>query len=163
MEDIPHLDNKTSRPTTSSESGSELGSASDKDCIEGDHDYSKIVRRKAKGKGYIKVSTGVGRGRGRRRRKSFKGFKTINRNKRAKLWDSDYGFADAFCADRFDKRSTITTRNQGRRTVLYNDESDDDDGFLPAHEPLNLGMSRSGRVRRMTEKAKASHLMGWSH
>uniref|UniRef100_A0A4W3HK43 Bromodomain and WD repeat-containing protein 1 n=1 Tax=Callorhinchus milii TaxID=7868 RepID=A0A4W3HK43_CALMI len=160
MEDIPHLNSKTTRPGTSSESGSELGSGSNKDCIEGDHDYSKIVRRK--GKGNIKISTGVGRGRGRRR-KGFKGFKTINRNKRARLLDNDYGFEDEFCADRFDKRSTITTRNQGRRTVLYNDDSDDDDGFLPAHEPLNLGMSRSGRVRRMTEKAKASHLMGWSH
>uniref|UniRef100_A0A4W3HL33 Bromodomain and WD repeat domain containing 3 n=1 Tax=Callorhinchus milii TaxID=7868 RepID=A0A4W3HL33_CALMI len=148
MEDIPHLNSKTTRPGTSSESGSELGSGSNKDCIEGDHDYSKIVRRK--GKGNIKISTGVG-------------FKTINRNKRARLLDNDYGFEDEFCADRFDKRSTITTRNQGRRTVLYNDDSDDDDGFLPAHEPLNLGMSRSGRVRRMTEKAKASHLMGWSH
>uniref|UniRef100_A0A3P8XZC1 Bromo domain-containing protein n=1 Tax=Esox lucius TaxID=8010 RepID=A0A3P8XZC1_ESOLU len=55
----------------------------------------------------------------------------------------------------------VNTRNQGRRTVLYNDESDDESGT--PEDPLNLGMSRSGRVRRMTEKARVSHLMGWNH
>ena len=56
----------------------------------------------------------------------------------------------------------VSTRNQGRRTVLYRDESEDD-GHGSKEDPLNLGMSRSGRVRRMTEKARVSHLMGWSH
>ncbi|MFT7802669.1 bromodomain and WD repeat-containing protein 3 isoform X4, partial [Arapaima gigas] len=58
--------------------------------------------------------------------------------------------------------SRINTRNQGRRTVLYNDDSEDDSSE-PTVDPLNLGISRSGRVRRMTEKARVSHLMGWSH
>uniref|UniRef100_A0A8C9V2Q1 Bromodomain and WD repeat domain containing 3 n=1 Tax=Scleropages formosus TaxID=113540 RepID=A0A8C9V2Q1_SCLFO len=58
--------------------------------------------------------------------------------------------------------SRINTRNQGRRTVLYNDDSEDDSP-LPTVDPLNLGISRSGRVRRMTEKARVSHLIGWSH
>ena len=30
-------------------------------------------------------------------------------------------------------------------------------------DPLNLGLSRAGGVRRMTEKARVSHLMGWNH
>uniref|UniRef100_A0A4W3HK84 Bromodomain and WD repeat-containing protein 1 n=1 Tax=Callorhinchus milii TaxID=7868 RepID=A0A4W3HK84_CALMI len=154
----------SSSDSSSSSSDSSKSSNSSKMTVYVDEPNGQFARNsvRRKGKGNIKISTGVGRGRGRRR-KGFKGFKTINRNKRARLLDNDYGFEDEFCADRFDKRSTITTRNQGRRTVLYNDDSDDDDGFLPAHEPLNLGMSRSGRVRRMTEKAKASHLMGWSH
>uniref|UniRef100_A0AAX7VKN3 Bromo domain-containing protein n=1 Tax=Astatotilapia calliptera TaxID=8154 RepID=A0AAX7VKN3_ASTCA len=56
----------------------------------------------------------------------------------------------------------VNTRNQGRRTVRYGDDSEDD-GHGSKDDPLNLGMSRSGRVRRMTEKARVSHLMGWSH
>ncbi|XP_077360353.1 bromodomain and WD repeat-containing protein 3 isoform X2 [Festucalex cinctus] len=49
----------------------------------------------------------------------------------------------------------LNTRRQGRRTVVDQDESEED--------RLNLGRSRSGRVRRMTEKARVSHLMGWGH
>ncbi|XP_034746089.1 bromodomain and WD repeat-containing protein 3 [Etheostoma cragini] len=60
------------------------------------------------------------------------------------------------------KSRRVNTRNQGRRTVLYGDESEDD-GHGSKEDPLNLGMSRSGRVRRMTEKARVSHLMGWGH
>ncbi|TNN79210.1 Bromodomain and WD repeat-containing protein 3 [Liparis tanakae] len=51
------------------------------------------------------------------------------------------------------KSRRVNTRNQGRRTVLYRDESEDD-GHGSKEDPLNLGMSRSGRVRRMTEKAR---------
>uniref|UniRef100_A0A672MST7 Bromodomain and WD repeat domain containing 3 n=1 Tax=Sinocyclocheilus grahami TaxID=75366 RepID=A0A672MST7_SINGR len=58
------------------------------------------------------------------------------------------------------KSGRVNTRNQGRRTVLYNDDSEDEG---PTTDPLNLGMSRSGRVRRMTERARVSHLMGWTH
>uniref|UniRef100_A0A8C2HA97 Bromodomain and WD repeat domain containing 3 n=1 Tax=Cyprinus carpio TaxID=7962 RepID=A0A8C2HA97_CYPCA len=58
------------------------------------------------------------------------------------------------------KSGRVNTRNQGRRTVLYNDDSEDE-GLTT--DPLNLGMSRSGRVRRMTERARVSHLMGWTH
>lgn len=58
------------------------------------------------------------------------------------------------------KSGRVNTRNQGRRTVLYNDDSEEE-GLTT--DPLNLGMSRSGRVRRMTERARVSHLMGWTH
>ncbi|XP_067852945.1 bromodomain and WD repeat-containing protein 3 isoform X2 [Heptranchias perlo] len=160
MEGIAQLGSDASAKSgPGSESRSESGSGSDKDHIEGDHDYSKVVRRKTTGKGSIKSKVGVRRR--RRRRKSFKFSTPTNRYKRARLLD-DWFDEDELCIERLNKCSTIRTRNQGRRTVLYNDDSDDD-GFVPADEPLNLGMSRSGRVRRMTEKAKASHLMGWSH
>uniref|UniRef100_A0AAY4EPU1 Bromo domain-containing protein n=1 Tax=Denticeps clupeoides TaxID=299321 RepID=A0AAY4EPU1_9TELE len=58
------------------------------------------------------------------------------------------------------KAGRVNTRNQGRRTVLYNDDSEEEGS---SQDPLNLGMSRSGRVRRMTERARVSHLMGWAH
>uniref|UniRef100_A0A8B9JV82 Bromodomain and WD repeat domain containing 3 n=1 Tax=Astyanax mexicanus TaxID=7994 RepID=A0A8B9JV82_ASTMX len=58
------------------------------------------------------------------------------------------------------KSGRVNTRNQGRRTVVYNDDSEEEG---PTTDPLNLGMSRSGRVRRMTERARVSHLMGWTH
>ncbi|XP_028322321.1 bromodomain and WD repeat-containing protein 3 [Gouania willdenowi] len=60
------------------------------------------------------------------------------------------------------KSRQVNTRNRGRRTVLYRDESEEE-GHGSKDDPLNLGRSRSGRVRRMTEKARVSHLMGWSH
>lgn len=59
------------------------------------------------------------------------------------------------------KSQRVSTRSQGRRTVVYRDGDSDDEGTK--QDPLNLGMSRSGRVRRMTEKARVSHLMGWGH
>uniref|UniRef100_A0A8C6YFI4 Bromodomain and WD repeat domain containing 3 n=1 Tax=Naja naja TaxID=35670 RepID=A0A8C6YFI4_NAJNA len=63
---------------------------------------------------------------------------------------------------RFSRPPRIKTRNEGRRTVLYNDDSDNDT-FVHTEDPLNLGTSRSGRVRKMTEKARVSHLMGWNY
>lgn len=63
---------------------------------------------------------------------------------------------------RFIRPPRIKTRNEGRRTVLYNDDSDNDT-FVHTEDPLNLGTSRSGRVRKMTEKARVSHLMGWNY
>ncbi|CAL1573733.1 unnamed protein product [Knipowitschia caucasica] len=56
------------------------------------------------------------------------------------------------------KGQRVSTRNQGRRTVMYQDGDSEDES---KQDPLNLGRSRSGRVRRMTEKARVSHLMGW--
>ncbi|XP_069749711.1 bromodomain and WD repeat-containing protein 3-like isoform X4 [Narcine bancroftii] len=155
MDDAAPLDNDAS-----AKSGPESVLGADKDHVEGDHDYSKAVRRKATGKGSIKNRPGVRRKR-RRRRKKFKFTTPTNKYKRARLLD-DWFDEDELCVDRLTKCSTIRTRNQGRRTVLYNND-DSDNGFAPTNEPLNLGTSRSGRMRRMTEKAKASHLMGWSH
>ncbi|XP_072126416.1 bromodomain and WD repeat-containing protein 3 isoform X2 [Mobula birostris] len=155
------LDNGASATSgPGSECGPESISGADKDHVEGDHDYSKIVRRKSTAKGNIKNSVEVRRRRRRRRKKGFKFTTPTSKYKRARLLD-DWFDEDELCVDGLNKCTTIRTRNQGRRTVLYNDDSDD--GFIPADEPLNLGISRSGRMRRMTEKAKASHLMGWSH
>uniref|UniRef100_A0A8C5F4Z3 Bromo domain-containing protein n=1 Tax=Gadus morhua TaxID=8049 RepID=A0A8C5F4Z3_GADMO len=72
------------------------------------------------------------------------------------------GAAGGASRPRRSKSARVNTRNQGRRTVQYVDESDDE-GQRSKDDPLNLGKSRSGRVRKMTEKARVSHLMGWNH
>uniref|UniRef100_A0A7N6AVN3 Bromo domain-containing protein n=1 Tax=Anabas testudineus TaxID=64144 RepID=A0A7N6AVN3_ANATE len=135
-----------SSSTSSSSSSSSSSDSSDSDVEKyvegGDHDYSKApclsVRLSTKGK--VAAS-------GKRRHKG--GEDMAQRPKRARV--SPRG-----------RSRRVNTRNQGRRTVLYRDDSEDD-GHGSKEDPLNLGMSRSGRVRRMTEKARVSHLMGWSH
>uniref|UniRef100_A0A672MS64 Bromodomain and WD repeat domain containing 3 n=1 Tax=Sinocyclocheilus grahami TaxID=75366 RepID=A0A672MS64_SINGR len=102
----------------------------------GDHDYSKAPQHKEKSKAAAASVDNTKRKR--------KGEAQTTPVKRA----------------RTPKSGRVNTRNQGRRTVLYNDDSEDEG---PTTDPLNLGMSRSGRVRRMTERARVSHLMGWTH
>ncbi|EHB03804.1 Bromodomain and WD repeat-containing protein 3 [Heterocephalus glaber] len=97
-----------------------------------------------------------GRGRGRGGRGASRG---ATRAKRARITDDEF---DTMFSGRFSRLPRIKTRNQGRRTVLYNDDSDNDN-FVSTEDPLNLGTSRSGRVRKMTEKARVSHLMGWNY
>ncbi|OBS79128.1 hypothetical protein A6R68_18480, partial [Neotoma lepida] len=99
---------------------------------------------------------GRGRGRGRGGRGASRG---ATRAKRARVADDEF---DTMFSGRFSRLPRIKTRNQGRRTVLYNDDSDNDN-FVSTEDPLNLGTSRSGRVRKMTEKARVSHLMGWNY
>ncbi|KAF4026946.1 hypothetical protein G4228_018738, partial [Cervus hanglu yarkandensis] len=99
---------------------------------------------------------GRGRGRGRGGRGASRG---ATRAKRARITDDEF---DTMFSGRFSRLPRIKTRNQGRRTVLYNDDSDNDN-FVSTEDPLNLGTSRSGRVRKMTEKARVSHLMGWNY
>uniref|UniRef100_A0A2K6FCR5 Bromodomain and WD repeat domain containing 3 n=1 Tax=Propithecus coquereli TaxID=379532 RepID=A0A2K6FCR5_PROCO len=97
-----------------------------------------------------------GRGRGRGGRGASRG---ATRAKRARMAEDEF---DTMFSGRFSRLPRIKTRNQGRRTVLYNDDSDNDN-FVSTEDPLNLGTSRSGRVRKMTEKARVSHLMGWNY
>ncbi|KAH0630960.1 hypothetical protein JD844_004374, partial [Phrynosoma platyrhinos] len=101
-----------------------------------------------------------GRGRGTSRGAS--------RAKRRRMVDDEFEnlfggrFSENTFGGRFGRPPRIKTRNEGRRTVLYNDDSDNDT-FVHTEDPLNLGTSRSGRVRKMTEKARVSHLMGWNY
>uniref|UniRef100_A0A8D2LS88 Bromodomain and WD repeat domain containing 3 n=1 Tax=Varanus komodoensis TaxID=61221 RepID=A0A8D2LS88_VARKO len=101
-----------------------------------------------------------GRGRGAPRGAS--------RAKRPRMADDEFEnlfsgrFSENAFGGRFSRPPRIKTRNEGRRTVLYNDDSDNDT-FVHTEDPLNLGTSRSGRVRKMTEKARVSHLMGWNY
>ncbi|XP_059824809.1 bromodomain and WD repeat-containing protein 1-like isoform X3 [Hypanus sabinus] len=60
--------------------------------------------------------------------------------------DSDYVKRDCVC-----RPSAIRTRNQGRRTVRYDDYDSDTDGVL--HNENN-GISRSGRVRRIPMRVR---------
>uniref|UniRef100_A0A8D3EDX9 Bromodomain and WD repeat domain containing 3 n=1 Tax=Scophthalmus maximus TaxID=52904 RepID=A0A8D3EDX9_SCOMX len=162
----------TSSSSSSSSSSSDSENSSDcegeKYVEGGDHDYSKApclsVRLLAKGK--MAAS-------GKRRHKG--GEDMAQRPKRARVQfpeeeEAAQGGAVAGTAPAAAsslrgnqcKSRRVNTRNQGRRTVLYRDESEDD-GHGSKEDPLNLGKSRSGRVRRMTEKARVSHLMGWGH
>uniref|UniRef100_A0A8C7WL18 Bromo domain-containing protein n=1 Tax=Oncorhynchus mykiss TaxID=8022 RepID=A0A8C7WL18_ONCMY len=153
----------SSSSLSSSDSDSDSESEVGKFVEGGDHDYSKApclkTRHKAKGK--MDVS-------GKRRRKEEQEAEDApERAKRARESeedDSEQGEGGTEGGQKSSSRSKsgqVNTRNQGRRTVLYNDESDEESGTT--EDPLNLGMSRSGRVRRMTEKARVSHLMGWNH
>uniref|UniRef100_A0A8B9Q1Q0 Bromodomain and WD repeat-containing protein 1 n=1 Tax=Apteryx owenii TaxID=8824 RepID=A0A8B9Q1Q0_APTOW len=111
------------------------------------------------GRGGRGCGRGRGGGRGGRRGRGGRGAsRGATRAKRARITDDE--FENLF--GRFSRPPRIKTRNEGRRTVLYNDDSDNDN-FVHAEDPLNLGTSRSGRVRKMTEKARVSHLMGWNY
>uniref|UniRef100_A0A8C3LGJ5 Bromodomain and WD repeat-containing protein 1 n=1 Tax=Chrysolophus pictus TaxID=9089 RepID=A0A8C3LGJ5_CHRPC len=142
----------SSESRSGSDSDSESTSRTDQDYIDGDHDYSKVVqskkpKRKIKRKFTSGKRTWQSRGTGRR----------ATRAKRARITDDEF---ETLFGGQFAPR--IRTRNEGRRTVLYNDDSDNDN-FVHTEDPLNLGTSRSGRVRKMTEKARVSHLMGWNY
>uniref|UniRef100_A0A8D0GR10 Bromo domain-containing protein n=1 Tax=Sphenodon punctatus TaxID=8508 RepID=A0A8D0GR10_SPHPU len=150
--DLSSSESGESRSSSSSESrcgsdsDSESSSRTDQDYIDGDHDYSKAVR----GRGGRGASRGA------------------TRAKRARMADDEFEnlfggrFSESTFGGRYSRPPRIKTRNEGRRTVLYNDDSDNDT-FGHTEDPLNLGTSRSGRVRKMTEKARVSHLMGWNY
>uniref|UniRef100_A0A8C2DLG0 Bromodomain and WD repeat domain containing 3 n=1 Tax=Cyprinus carpio TaxID=7962 RepID=A0A8C2DLG0_CYPCA len=124
----------SSSSSESDDSGAEVAGFADG----GDHDYSKAPQQKQQGKAASASDENT-----KQKRKGGAPVQTTP-VKRA----------------RTPKSGRVNTRNQGRRTVLYNDDSEDE-GLTT--DPLNLGMSRSGRVRRMTERARVSHLMGWTH
>uniref|UniRef100_A0A673ACZ8 Bromodomain and WD repeat domain containing 3 n=1 Tax=Sphaeramia orbicularis TaxID=375764 RepID=A0A673ACZ8_9TELE len=150
----------TSSSTSSSSSSSDSENSSDSEMEKyvegGDHDYSKApclsVRPSAKGKGAAS---------GKRRHKGGDDVTQKPKRPREHVPVQRAAAANSPRGSQCKSRR-VNTRNQGRRTVLYQDDSEDD-GQGSKEDPLNLGMSRSGRVRRMTEKARVSHLMGWSH
>ncbi|KAJ7310307.1 hypothetical protein JRQ81_007211 [Phrynocephalus forsythii] len=118
------------------------------------------------GQGGRGCSRGRRGGRGGRRGGRGRGASRAKRPRRADdEFENLFGgrfHENAFGGGRFSRPPRIKTRNEGRRTVLYNDDSDNDT-FVHTEDPLNLGTSRSGRVRKMTEKARVSHLMGWNY
>ncbi|XP_013919702.1 PREDICTED: bromodomain and WD repeat-containing protein 3-like [Thamnophis sirtalis] len=116
------------------------------------------------GRGGRGCSQGRRGGRGGRRGRG----RGASRAKRPRMAEDEFEnlfggrFNENAFSGRFGRPPRIKTRNEGRRTVLYNDDSDNDT-FVHTEDPLNLGTSRSGRVRKMTEKARVSHLMGWNY
>uniref|UniRef100_A0A8B9NUF3 Bromodomain and WD repeat-containing protein 1 n=1 Tax=Accipiter nisus TaxID=211598 RepID=A0A8B9NUF3_9AVES len=119
----------------------------------GESGSSSSSERGRGGRGGRGCGRGRGGGRGGRRGRGGRGAsRGATRAKRARITDDEF--------ENLPPR--IKTRNEGRRTVLYNDDSDNDN-FVHTEDPLNLGTSRSGRVRKMTEKARVSHLMGWNY
>ncbi|MGH0169073.1 UNVERIFIED_CONTAM: hypothetical protein FKN15_072327 [Acipenser sinensis] len=170
----------SSGSSSSGSSSSSEGSESDQEFIDGgDHDYSKAIRprltRKTK-----KAARPVSANLKKKKREAARGRQASRRKRPRLMEDEEEQEGDEEEEEEEEqeleldlekmrgtrksavKESRINTRNQGRRTVLYNDDSEDDTS-VPAEDPLNLGMSRSGRVRKMTEKARVSHLMGWNH
>ncbi|XP_029451437.1 PH-interacting protein isoform X2 [Rhinatrema bivittatum] len=61
-----------------------------------------------------------------------------------------------------DPEPHMRTRNQGRRTAFYNEEDSEEEQrqLLFEDTSLTFGTSSRGRVRKLTEKAKAN-LIGW--
>ncbi|XP_078068576.1 PH-interacting protein isoform X3 [Mustelus asterias] len=59
-------------------------------------------------------------------------------------------------------KSVMKTRNQGRRTTCYNEEDSEEEQrqLLFEDSSLTFGTSSRGRLRKLTEKAKAN-LIGW--
>uniref|UniRef100_A0A8C4M2W7 Bromodomain and WD repeat-containing protein 3 n=1 Tax=Equus asinus asinus TaxID=83772 RepID=A0A8C4M2W7_EQUAS len=143
----------SSESTCGSDSDSESTSRTDQDYVDGDHDYSKFIQTRPKRKLRKQYANG------KRNWKTRGASRGATRAKRARVADDEF---DTMFSGRFSRLPRIKTRNQGRRTVLYNDDSDNDN-FVSTEDPLNLGTSRSGRVRKMTEKARVSHLMGWNY
>lgn len=59
-------------------------------------------------------------------------------------------------------KGPMKTRNQGRRTAFYNEEDSEEEQrqLLFEDASITFGTSSKGRVRKLTEKAKAN-LIGW--
>ncbi|KAG7460831.1 hypothetical protein MATL_G00203080 [Megalops atlanticus] len=59
-------------------------------------------------------------------------------------------------------KSPMKTRNQGRRTAFYNEDDSEEEQrqLLFEDASITFGTSSKGRVRKLTEKAKAN-LIGW--
>uniref|UniRef100_A0AAR2JN08 Bromo domain-containing protein n=1 Tax=Pygocentrus nattereri TaxID=42514 RepID=A0AAR2JN08_PYGNA len=158
----------SSSSTSSSSSSSSESEASDAEIGSfpdgGDHDYSKAPRLSLGRKGKTPAASAAAAAAAvasKAKRKRTGGEKTadLKRVRREPIQEAA-PTRGGRANQRTAKAGRVNTRNQGRRTVVYNDDSEEEG---PAADPLNLGMSRSGRVRRMTERARVSHLMGWTH
>uniref|UniRef100_A0A8C1GUN5 Bromodomain and WD repeat domain containing 3 n=1 Tax=Cyprinus carpio TaxID=7962 RepID=A0A8C1GUN5_CYPCA len=145
----------SSSSSESDDSGAEVAGFADG----GDHDYSKAPQQKQQGKAASASDENT-----KQKRKGGAPVQTTPVKRESEEEDNVISSSTKTGSQRSNqstpKSGRVNTRNQGRRTVLYNDDSEDE-GLTT--DPLNLGMSRSGRVRRMTERARVSHLMGWTH
>ncbi|XP_056588592.1 PH-interacting protein isoform X1 [Triplophysa dalaica] len=69
---------------------------------------------------------------------------------------------DIYTGDDSSSKGAMRTRNQGRRTAFYNEEDSEEEQrqLLFEDASITFGTSSKGRVRKLTEKAKAN-LIGW--
>uniref|UniRef100_A0A673MST7 PH-interacting protein n=1 Tax=Sinocyclocheilus rhinocerous TaxID=307959 RepID=A0A673MST7_9TELE len=69
---------------------------------------------------------------------------------------------DIYMGEDGSSKGQMRTRNQGRRTAFYNEEDSEEDQrqLLFEDASITFGTSSKGRVRKLTEKAKAN-LIGW--
>uniref|UniRef100_A0A672N7Y5 Pleckstrin homology domain interacting protein n=1 Tax=Sinocyclocheilus grahami TaxID=75366 RepID=A0A672N7Y5_SINGR len=69
---------------------------------------------------------------------------------------------DIYMEEDGSSKGQMRTRNQGRRTAFYNEEDSEEEQrqLLFEDASITFGTSSKGRVRKLTEKAKAN-LIGW--
>uniref|UniRef100_A0A671LAX7 PH-interacting protein-like n=1 Tax=Sinocyclocheilus anshuiensis TaxID=1608454 RepID=A0A671LAX7_9TELE len=69
---------------------------------------------------------------------------------------------DIYMGEDGSSKGQMRTRNQGRRTAFYNEEDSEEEQrqLLFEDASITFGTSSKGRVRKLTEKAKAN-LIGW--
>lgn len=69
---------------------------------------------------------------------------------------------DIYMGEDGGSKGQMRTRNQGRRTAFYNEEDSEEEQrqLLFEDASITFGTSSKGRVRKLTEKAKAN-LIGW--
>ncbi|XP_032888358.1 bromodomain and WD repeat-containing protein 1 isoform X1 [Amblyraja radiata] len=144
----------SSSSESKSKTDSESGSISDLDS-----DYNMKAKSKVKAK--VKLKKGRPRrviGRGKNKAVMKKGTSRLEYKKQKNILDSEEGEdddddSDYVKKDCYCRPSAIRTRNQGRRTVRYDDCDSDTDGVLH-NEVANHGISRSGRVRRVPMRVR---------
>lgn len=74
--------------------------------------------------------------------------------KRRKVCDDDWEHLNNMPSTNVSRKSKIRTRNQGKRTVRY-DDGDLDCDVLKSDDNLNAAVSRTSQLRKMTSRAKA--------
>ncbi|XP_028825190.1 PH-interacting protein isoform X3 [Denticeps clupeoides] len=76
--------------------------------------------------------------------------------------DDEVGLEEAESGIDGRSKGPMRTRNQGRRTAFYNEEDSEEEQrqLLFEDASITFGTSSKGRVRKLTEKAKAN-LIGW--
>ncbi|XP_060608929.2 PH-interacting protein isoform X1 [Anolis sagrei] len=86
----------------------------------------------------------------------------IQTRSRRKKTDGPVEEGDAEPEECKDSEPHMRTRNQGRRTAFYNEDDSEEEQrqLLFEDTSLTFGTSSRGRVRKLTEKAKAN-LIGW--
>nr|XP_033797347.1 bromodomain and WD repeat-containing protein 1 isoform X2 [Geotrypetes seraphini] len=145
---------QTARPSESGSDSSTQSSGSDSYSNHSAYGGKNIKWRKRKRNTKI-----TGRGESIKVRSSKPSKMIVQRKRPRTNHDGDWEDMDYKKPEKISRRSKIRTRNQGRRTVRYDDGDIETECMMQNDENLNLGISRIGRLRKMTSKAKASYVL----
>uniref|UniRef100_A0A803SN92 PH-interacting protein n=1 Tax=Anolis carolinensis TaxID=28377 RepID=A0A803SN92_ANOCA len=124
------------------------------------HKRSTVKRRRKKRSRSSSVSSSVASRYGLEH--TFSADPKIQTRSRRKKTDGPVEEGDAEPEECKDSEPHMRTRNQGRRTAFYNEDDSEEEQrqLLFEDTSLTFGTSSRGRVRKLTEKAKAN-LIGW--